>query len=468
MIVRMNRTICQKYWILSVLFCGCILSAAAWLVSLPPLPCTVQQRYYYKRTYSLVRLEAKKPSKNENEKDQKSDSESGGFFGMFSGAKQETGKQDKKVTPKSKNEKDQKSDSNSGSFFSSFGREKTPSKNENGKDQKNDSNSKGFFGSLSRERKDPKKQEVPKDEGSSGVIRSIQKRLKTKKEASTEESEAASKKETPKGFDFSALSSALEDVEAGIKQSRDGLPSRQAEKPPITREKKVDDLGKKIASEGDSKVKAQLLADQRRIERQLQKKKQKLETETKAEGESSKWTNPLSVAQKYVSDRFEKKALKEEWIVVAPKTRIMPGEIVPISIAGLDLLLIASKDGSTLHCIENSCPHLGTPLETGMLDRRPIEGGENSGDGEIELQETDIAKLLTQDGCEDCIVCPLHKTAFALESGEVRGEWCPYPPVIGKVMGAVKDKDSLPVFDVRTKGKNIEVRLNTPIQADKT
>ena len=69
---------------------------------------------------------------------------------------------------------------------------------------------------------------------------------------------------------------------------------------------------------------------------------------------------------------------------------------------------------------------------------------------------------MANDGCEDCIVCPLHKTAFALDSGQVRGEWCPYPPVLGKVMGSVKRQETLAVFDVRTRGKNIEVRLNTP------
>ena len=74
--------------------------------------------------------------------------------------------------------------------------------------------------------------------------------------------------------------------------------------------------------------------------------------------------------------------------------------------------------------------------------------------------------MLKQDGCEDCVVCPLHKTAFALESGEVRGEWCPYPPVIGKLTGAIKTEANLAVFDVRTKGKNIEVRINTPFKAD--
>ena len=134
------------------------------------------------------------------------------------------------------------------------------------------------------------------------------------------------------------------------------------------------------------------------------------------------------------------------------------------------LLLVASKDGSDLHCVANSCPHLGTPLEIGLLERRPMEISESSpfekGRKPSELRETDIANLLAQDGCEDCIVCPLHKTAFALNSGEVRGEWCPYPLVLAKVVGTVKRKSTLPVFGVRVRGKNIEVRINTPFEPD--
>jgi len=193
-------------------------------------------------------------------------------------------------------------------------------------------------------------------------------------------------------------------------------------------------------------------------------------------------TGGISNAQNFISNTWESVFGDDdddaEWIVACPKTRISPGEVIPIVAGGLDLLLVASKDAKQLHVIANSCPHLGTPLETGPIERRPIEtfqyGSANAAPAALtsivappssssQPYKSKGANLPNGDGCEECIVCPLHQTAFALESGEVRGEWCPYPPVIGKVMGSVKPKSKLVTFEVRTRGKNIEVRLNTPL-----
>lgn len=179
---------------------------------------------------------------------------------------------------------------------------------------------------------------------------------------------------------------------------------------------------------------------------------------------SNSTNNPLAAVQKLLTPS------DEEWIDVFPKTRIMPGAMVPVTVAGLDLLVIASRDGRRLYCIVNSCPHLGTPLETGQLVRMPIQASPTGQAPPNPLltsnrwTETDVSNLLQQDGCEDCIVCPLHRTAFALESGQVRGEWCPYPPVLGKVMGTVKAPTAAAVFDVRTRGKNVQVRINSPLR----
>jgi len=192
--------------------------------------------------------------------------------------------------------------------------------------------------------------------------------------------------------------------------------------------------------------------------------------------------NPFSMVQKFLTERTSKPV--EQWVTVFRKTRIMPGQMVPVSVMGLDLLVIASRDGRRLYCIANSCPHLGTPLEMGQLVRLPVDD-KTPGKGKKEtppsssaapqspiiteafdrLTERDVSNLLSQDGCEDCVVCPLHRTAFALESGDVRGEWCPYPPILGKVTGMVKQPTGAAVFDVRTRGKFVEVRINTPLKS---
>lgn len=224
-------------------------------------------------------------------------------------------------------------------------------------------------------------------------------------------------------------------------------------------------------SKSDTSQKSTLVS--KKEEDKSSSKDDKKDNDKSESSKSQRFGSVMDAAQRFVSGVFDSKQT-EEWIVVAPKTRISPGEIVPVTAGGIDLLLVASRDGSAVHCVANSCPHLGTPLEVGSLERLPIESSTNSASDdstdvkpvfkESFFRENDITRMLKEDGCEDCIVCPLHKTAFALESGEVRGEWCPYPPVIGMLTGAVKTKSNLPVFDVRIKGKNIEVRLNTPVE----
>ena len=355
-----------------------------------------------------------------------------------------------------------------------------------------------FFSWLSSKKEKKVEPTETKEEPSTGFFRSVSNKLESARVSRQEknriekEAELAAILERDSrisgmvslpDFNRSGFVSAFRNVSDSFVQAKDGLFNIRIDKKELTmEERRLAELRLRTANEKARRLAAKEQAEQRVADRRKKKEQaerdakagtQKVDggVESSADDQPESRPNPLSVAQKYVSGFFESQKIKEEWLVVAPKTRIAPGQMVPITVAGLDLLLVASKDGSALYCTANSCPHLGTPLEVGMLERRPIESSENNPNrtSTLEeemsiLQETDIAKLLSQDGCEDCIVCPLHKTAFALASGEVRGEWCPYPPVIGTMMGAIKGKSSLPTFDVRTRGKNIEVRINSPIE----
>mmetsp|Transcript_16262 Transcript_16262/g.20791 ORF Transcript_16262/g.20791 Transcript_16262/m.20791 type:complete len:197 (+) Transcript_16262:119-709(+) len=127
-------------------------------------------------------------------------------------------------------------------------------------------------------------------------------------------------------------------------------------------------------------------------------------------------------------------ASKEEWVPVLKTDEIAPGELVPVETDGLQLLVIADFDGS-IYASANICPHLGTPMDQGSL-----------GDGTI--------------------ICPLHKSAFSLETGELAGDWCPFPPLLGPlVLGKLEPPKNLAVVPVRAKGNSIEVLINRNLKA---
>lgn len=112
----------------------------------------------------------------------------------------------------------------------------------------------------------------------------------------------------------------------------------------------------------------------------------------------------------------------EDWVVACPKTKVGPGQIIPCTVNGLDIIIFASRDGQRLDAFANACPHLGSPFDLATVERKPV------------IQDKGRKDDGTGDGCVDCIVCPVHRTAFEIQSGQVRGDWCPYPPVIGGIM----------------------------------
>ncbi|MDH6060542.1 Rieske (2Fe-2S) protein [Chrysosporum bergii ANA360D] len=90
-------------------------------------------------------------------------------------------------------------------------------------------------------------------------------------------------------------------------------------------------------------------------------------------------------------------------------------------------ILVINHKGQ-LYAVDNTCPHLKMPMKNGKI---------------------------TESGA---ILCPIHRSAFDLLSGEVQ-EWCPWPPGVGKVMGMIAEQKKLPVFPVRVEEGSIWIDL---------
>ena len=71
-----------------------------------------------------------------------------------------------------------------------------------------------------------------------------------------------------------------------------------------------------------------------------------------------------------------------------------------------------------VHAVQAQCPHLKFPLLKGKIN----------------------------DQCE--LVCPLHKSAFDLNSGAVTC-WSPWPPVVGALLGKVSKPKALRIYPTR-------------------
>lgn len=112
------------------------------------------------------------------------------------------------------------------------------------------------------------------------------------------------------------------------------------------------------------------------------------------------------------------------------------GGRVVVELGGGKILIQEFMDD--VYAVSNKCPHLGLSMQ-----------------GKTAL----LSAEMRDDGC---IVCPAHKSAFKLDTGEPQGEWCPgLPtlPVVGKPLEG--EPAPLPVYEVRvTEGGMIEIDLD--------
>jgi nitrite reductase/ring-hydroxylating ferredoxin subunit len=114
------------------------------------------------------------------------------------------------------------------------------------------------------------------------------------------------------------------------------------------------------------------------------------------------------------------------WVKVLPQDELPEGERRVVKIGERSILLIHHE--SQIYATESACPHMRLPLKRGNL---------------------------TEDGA---IVCPWHHSAFDLRTGDVK-EWSPWPPGVGRMLGAISREKALPVFPTKVEEGSIWVGL---------
>mmetsp|Transcript_17859 Transcript_17859/g.31040 ORF Transcript_17859/g.31040 Transcript_17859/m.31040 type:complete len:188 (+) Transcript_17859:104-667(+) len=124
----------------------------------------------------------------------------------------------------------------------------------------------------------------------------------------------------------------------------------------------------------------------------------------------------------------------EAWVQLIPTTDISPGEVKGVFVAGQSVVVACDYDGQ-VYAAANICPHLGTPLDNGSV-----------GDGNI--------------------VCAQHKSSWSLSTGQLAGAWCPFPPLIGPLLGKLQPPKDLSVYSVRESMGYIEALLDVDAKKD--
>lgn len=112
------------------------------------------------------------------------------------------------------------------------------------------------------------------------------------------------------------------------------------------------------------------------------------------------------------------------WFKVLPTDTLAEGERQVVKAGSRSVLLI--NHDNKFYAVDSVCPHLKLPLKKGKL----------TSEGEI--------------------VCPWHRSAFDLCTGDV-ASWTPWPPGVGKILGMVSGEKVLPVFPTRIEEGNVWV-----------
>lgn len=114
------------------------------------------------------------------------------------------------------------------------------------------------------------------------------------------------------------------------------------------------------------------------------------------------------------------------WMKALAANALPEGSRQVVSLEGQKVLLIHHQNA--YYATAHACPHMKLPLTKGEIT-------------------------------EDCaLVCPFHKSAFDLKTGDVKA-WSPWPPVLGKLLGKVSREKALTIYPSKLEDDHIWVDL---------
>ena len=115
-----------------------------------------------------------------------------------------------------------------------------------------------------------------------------------------------------------------------------------------------------------------------------------------------------------------------EWERVLRQEELAEGGRQVVDVGGQAILLL--RDEGQVYAVASACPHLRLPLKGAKIK-----------DGTLE--------------------CPWHHSVFDLETGDAVA-WSPWPPAVGRVLGAISREKALPVFPTRIEDGWISVGID--------
>ena len=115
-----------------------------------------------------------------------------------------------------------------------------------------------------------------------------------------------------------------------------------------------------------------------------------------------------------------------KWTQAVSSDQLAKGERKVIKVDGHSILLIHDQDGQ-IYAVGSACPHMKLPLKGGKMQ-------------------------------DHTITCPWHHSQFDLHTGDVQA-WSPWPPAVGRMLGALSREKALPVFPTKVEDGTIWVGL---------